>query len=42
MAGRVAYVYKRNVGDIASLNILRPYRPTTSRSTAAIPGPTAS
>lgn len=42
MAGRVAYVHKRNVGDISTVNIKRPYSPTTSCSIGAIPGPTAS
>jgi hypothetical protein len=39
MAGRVAYVYKRNVGDISTLNISRPYSAYDIPLTRRDPGP---
>lgn len=39
MAGRVAYVYKRNVGDISSINIKRPFSAYDIGLTRRDPGP---
>ncbi len=39
LAGRVAWVYKRNVGDITSLNILRPYEAYNIPLNRRDPGP---
>lgn len=39
MAGRVAYVYKRRVGDVAVVNILRPYEAYNIALTRRDPGP---
>ncbi len=39
MAGRVAWVYKRNVGDISSVNIRRPYSAYDIALTRRDPGP---
>ena len=39
MAGRVAWVYKRNVGDISSINIKRPYSAYNIPLTRRDPGP---
>ena len=39
MAGRVAYVYKRNVGDVSVVNVLRPYDAYNIPITRRDPGP---
>ena len=39
MAGRIAWVYKRNVGDISSINIKRPYSAYNIPLTRRDPGP---